>query len=285
MSTVNILDTSTLLPVLTRNSHHIRRKHTSKDKRPHKCDWPSCTWRFVYPKDVVRHVEEMHLKLRYRCPVSGCPKHYINHDGRVRHMIKKHFGVPLPTADEGRFRALESGAGSGVSSTSSPTAPALPQTPVRRTVTIVEPGEQTLDPRLRLSRQMAPPTPPSSEPSSGRRTYADVAGRAAPGHQSPPPASTPFARGNAKHRRHQYSDGESSGSRKSSLPRPHKKLVLYHGLPTPPSSAASSSRAKTQPGPREGDTENSLPLRPKPKELRAVSPTPASCAHRSSILR
>jgi len=45
---------------------------------------------------LKRHIDSVHLKLYYYCPVVSCQKPYSKHDGRKVHMKKAHPTVNIP---------------------------------------------------------------------------------------------------------------------------------------------------------------------------------------------
>ena len=65
---------------------HHERKHVPKDQRAHPCQ--HCGKKFLFPKDVGRHVDAVHLGLRVICP--HCTKAYSRKDNLDRHIKAQH---------------------------------------------------------------------------------------------------------------------------------------------------------------------------------------------------
>ena len=70
---------------------HHQRCHIPMEDRPYSC--PSCSQRFLYPREVRRHLSTHGLGLRHYCPFTGC-RYAMNGFGRrdhlQRHLRKKH---------------------------------------------------------------------------------------------------------------------------------------------------------------------------------------------------
>ena len=70
---------------------HHRRCHIPTEQRPHPC--PYCTQRFLYPREVERHLPTHGLGLRYYCKHSSCPyatRGFGRQDHLTRHVRTKH---------------------------------------------------------------------------------------------------------------------------------------------------------------------------------------------------
>ncbi|KAH7379656.1 hypothetical protein BKA64DRAFT_231004 [Cadophora sp. MPI-SDFR-AT-0126] len=72
---------------------------SSISRKPYKCDLGCDTPAFQWPKDLRRHIKDIHeTRPRYRCPVAGCKCgevtacHFIKRkDNFRRHLQNKHY--------------------------------------------------------------------------------------------------------------------------------------------------------------------------------------------------
>lgn len=68
---------------------HIQREHRGKE-HPYKCQYEDCEWNFIYPKDLQRHIDSIHLENRFLCRKNKCPSVFKREDNRRRHERQKH---------------------------------------------------------------------------------------------------------------------------------------------------------------------------------------------------
>lgn len=68
---------------------HMRREHDGKE-HPYKCQYEDCALSFVYPKDLQRHIDSVHLGHRFLCRINECQSILSREDNRRRHERQKH---------------------------------------------------------------------------------------------------------------------------------------------------------------------------------------------------
>ncbi|KAK4890917.1 hypothetical protein LTR27_010490 [Elasticomyces elasticus] len=81
-----------------------QRCHIQKDELPFLCGENGCIERFLYAAYRLRHQEEIHFGIQYRC--MECPyraSKYTNVYGKGRHFEKCHPGADKPTIDKVRI--------------------------------------------------------------------------------------------------------------------------------------------------------------------------------------
>lgn len=67
-----------------------QRTHLPESQRPYGCSVPGCARRFLWPKDVTRHVEVVHEKSKVRC--EHCDAELCRADDLARHIATVHNG-------------------------------------------------------------------------------------------------------------------------------------------------------------------------------------------------
>ncbi|KAF2774136.1 hypothetical protein EJ03DRAFT_945 [Teratosphaeria nubilosa] len=77
------------------------RYHMPKAQRPLGCNESSeCNERFLFKKDLEKHINSVHRKMRFYCTVRGCGKQYKRHDARIRHMTSNHREATILERDD-----------------------------------------------------------------------------------------------------------------------------------------------------------------------------------------
>jgi hypothetical protein len=160
------------------------RYHKPSSHRPIGCTHPGCDDRFLFQKDLNKHVQGVHAKLRYFCTVCG--RSYNRHDARRRHMTSAHLGATIPHAKD---------TAAHMSTSSASLRPALPYlpTPTASTASTNESQETNVDPRLILGSGFIVHAAKAA-PGENMPTYASVASGAQKPRQSlrqPPTTQTP----------------------------------------------------------------------------------------------
>lgn len=80
-------------------SHHLR-YHVPAHRRPHHC--PLCHRRFLYPREVRRHMPTHGIGTRHCCPIPRCPyatRGFGRRDHLLRHLRNRH-ATPSQTETE-----------------------------------------------------------------------------------------------------------------------------------------------------------------------------------------